>query len=226
MRATTTSPQGLSGPWLALAPVGLFMVAAAALVVARTPAPTAWLAPICFGAFASLILLWRSGMPVAVQSGMSMVIIVELLLVGVRSDPLGMRGVEGKVSTAIASTDADSIAPEISGTAAPASRVSITTASADAAREADELSRRIQQELAAHPHDGEIQGDLKIDRLGADTRLALSWSVGPTGSAKWCGSTSVFAADAQSGVALLAAEVARKLSPRRGARAGCESTDT
>jgi hypothetical protein len=219
MRAAMTSSNGVQGRLLALAPVGLFVVGGAVLIVARTPPPVMWLAPIAFGAFASLILLWRSGAPVIAQSGVSMMIIVELLMLGVRSDGLGMRGVETKVSTAIASTGApsDTITSQSSG----ASRVSIAAASADAAREADELSRRIQQELPAHLRDSDIQGDLKMDRLGADTRLALSWSVGPAGRATWCGSTSVFASDTQTGIALLATQVARRLIARDGARPGC-----
>jgi hypothetical protein len=201
----------------------LFLVVAAALIVGRAPPPMTWLAPICFGAFASLILLWRSGAPVFAQSGLSMLVIVELLMVSVRSDALGMRRVESKVSTAIASSDSEPAEANAPTAVAPASHVTIATTSAGAARDADDLSRRIQQSLPDHLRNSEIQGDLKIDRLKSDTRLALSWSVGPAGSATWCGSTSVFAADAQAGVALLAAEVARRLSPKPGARPGCGS---
>ncbi len=228
MRGATTSSHNSSNPWPALAPVGLFLVVAAVLVVGRTPPSMTWLAPICFGAFASLILLWRSGAPVAVQSGLSLLVIVELLMVSVRSDALGMRGVESKVSTAIASSDdgsGDTSAPA-AATVAPAARVSIATTSAEAAREADDLSRRIQQSLPDHLRNSEIQGELKVDRLNSNTRFALSWSVGPAGSAAWCGSTSVFAADAQAGVALLAAEVAKRMTPRRGARAACGGQPT
>jgi len=223
MRPTATFSPGPSSPWPALAPVGLFIVAAAVLIVGRTPPPAMWLAPICFGAFASLILVWRSGAPVFVQSGVSMLVITELMMVGVRSDALGMRRVEGKVSTAIASSSAD---PDAATVVAPASRVSIATTSTDAAHEADDLSRRIQQNLPEHLRNSEIRGELKVDRLRSDTRLALSWSIGPAGSATWCGSTSVFAADAQAGVALLAAEVAKRLSPPPGAHPGCGSRRT
>jgi hypothetical protein len=200
----------------------LFVVVAAVLIVGRTPPPPMWLAPICFGAFASLILVWRSGAPVFVQSGLSMLVITELMLVGVRSDALGLSRVESSVATASAEAAAGSPANEV----APVSRVSIATSSGDAAREADELSRRIQQNLPEHLRNSEIQGELKVDRLRSDTRLALSWSVGPAGSATWCGSTSVFAADARAGVALLAAEVARRLSPPPGARPACGSQRT
>jgi hypothetical protein len=226
MRSATTSSHGLSGPWPALAPVGLFLVVAATMIVGRSPPPMTWLAPICFGAFASLILLWRSGAPVFAQSCLSLLVIVELLMVSVRSDALGMRGVESNVSTAIASSDAEPIEASAPTAVAPASRVSIATTSAAAAREADDLSRRIQQSLPDHLRNSEIQGDLKVDRFKSDTRLALSWSVGPAGNATWCGSTSVFAADAQAGVALLAAEVVKRLSPPRGARPGCGSRPT
>jgi hypothetical protein len=200
----------------------LFVVVAAVLIVGRTPPPSMWLAPICFGAFASLILVWRSGAPVFVQSGLSMLVITELMMVGVRSDALGLRRVESNVSTASAEAAEGSPA----NAAVPVSRVSIATSSVDAAREADELSRRIQQNLPEHLRNSEIQGELKVDRLRLDTRLALSWSIGPAGSATWCGSTSVFAADAQAGVALLAAEVARRLSPPPGARPACGSQRT
>ncbi|HEX7851571.1 MAG TPA: hypothetical protein VF485_17705 [Sphingomonas sp.] len=220
MRSATMSSHGRSSPSLALVPVGLFLVVAAILVVGRAPPPPMWLAPICFGAFASLILLWRSGAPVFVQSGLSLLVIVELLMVSVRSDALGMRGVESKVSTAVASSDAEPAEARPATVVAPASRVSIATTSADAAHNADDLSQRIQQNLPDHLRNSEIQGELKVDRLNSDTRLALTWSVGPAGSATWCGSTSVFAADAQAGVALLAKEVARRMSPRAG-RAGC-----
>jgi hypothetical protein len=223
MRSATMSSHGLSSPWLALVPVGLFLVVAAILVVGRAPPPPMWLAPICFGAFASLILLWRSGAPVSVQSSLSLLVIVELLMVSVRSDALGMRGVESKISTAVASSDAGPVDTSAATTVAPASRVSIVTTSAGAARDADDLSRTIQQNLPDHLRSSEIQGELKVDRFKSDTRLALSWSVGPAGSATWCGSTSVFAADAQAGVKLLAAEVAKRLSPPRGARPGCGS---
>lgn len=222
MRPTATFSPGPSSPWPALAPVGLFVVVAAVLIVGRTPPPAMWLAPICFGAFASLILVWRSGAPVFVQSGLSMLVITELMMVGVRSDALGLRRVESNVSTA--SAEAAEGGPAT--TPAPASRVSIATTSTDAAREADDLSRRIQQNLPEHLRNSEIRGELKVDRLRSDTRLALSWSVGPAGSATWCGSTSVFAADAQAGVALLAAEVAKRMSPPPGARAGCGSQHT
>src|SRR3954464_9888215 len=104
MRPTATFSPGPSSPWPALAPVGLFLVVAAVLIVGRTPPSGMWLAPICFGAFASLILLWRSGAPVFAQSGLSMLVITELMMVGVRSDALGMRRVESNVSTAIASS--------------------------------------------------------------------------------------------------------------------------
>jgi len=224
MRPTATFSSGPSSPWPALAPVGLFAIVAAMLIVGRTPPPAMWLAPICFGAFASLILVWRSGAPVFAQSGLSMLVITELMLVGVRSDALGMRQVEGKVSTAIASSDAEGNDPAAATT--PASRVSIATTSTDAAREADDLSRRIQQNLPEHLRNSEIRGDLKVDRLSSDTRLALSWSIGPAGSATWCGSTSVFAADARAGVALLATEVVRRLSPPPGARPACGSRHT
>jgi hypothetical protein len=203
----------------------LFVVVAAVLIVRRAPPPMMWLAPICFSAFASLILVWRSGAPVFAQSGLSMLVITELMMVGVRSDALGMRQVEGKVSTAIASSGAEGSDPNAT-TLAPPSRVSIATTSTDAAREADDLSRRIQRDLPEHLRNSEIRGDLKVDRLRSDTRLALSWSIGPAGSATWCGSTSVFAADAQAGVALLAAEVAKRLSPPPGARAACGSQRT
>jgi len=218
MRAAMTSLQGSANPLPMLAPVGLFVCFAAALVVAPAPPPLPWLAPICFGAFASLILLWRSGAPVIVQSGISMLIITELLVIGVRSDGLGMRNVETKVSGAIESGDAPSerIDAPVAGT-----RVSIATLSAEADREADELSRRIQRELPDHYSAGDIQGRLRVDRHGGSTRLALSWSVGPAGSAAWCGSTSVFAADAQAGIALLASQVARKLTARRDTRPVC-----
>jgi hypothetical protein len=202
----------------------LFAIVAAMLIVGRTPPPAMWLAPICFGAFASLILVWRSGAPVFAQSGLSMLVITELMLVGVRSDALGMRQVEGKMSTAIASSDAEGTDPGAATT--PASRVSIATTSTDAASEADDLSRRIQQNLPEHLRNSEIRGDLKVDRLSSDTRLALSWSIGPAGSATWCGSASVFAADARAGVALLAAEVVRRLSPPPGARPACGSRHT
>jgi len=218
MHAATISPQGLQRPLLALAPVGLFVVVAAGLIVAKAPPPLTWLAPICFGAFASLILLWRSGAPVIVQSAISMLIIVELLLLGIRSDGLGMRNVNAQVSSAIESSGTPS---DDTHDPAGAPHVSIAVTSAEASRDADELSRRIQMELADRYHDGEIRGDLKIDRLGADTRLALSWSVGDVGDAAWCGSTSVFADDTQAGIALLASEVARKLTARPGARTGC-----
>ena len=226
MRPTATFSPGPSSPWPALAPVGLFLVVAAVLIVGRTPPPMMWLAPICFSAFASLILVWRSGAPVFAQSGLSMLVIAELMMVGVRSDALGMRQVEGKVSTAIASSDEGANGPGAATTPAPVSRVSIATTSSDAAGEADDLSRRIQQDLPEHLRNREIRGDLKVDRLSSDTRLVLSWSVGPAGSATWCGSTSVFAADAKAGVALLAAEVAKRLSPPPGARAGCGSQRT
>lgn len=219
MRAAMTSLQGPANPLPMLAPVGVFVFLAAALIVAPAPPPLAWLAPICFGAFASLILLWRSGSPVIVQSGISMLIITELLVIGVRCDGLGMRNVETKVSGAIESTDAPS-----GGTDAPVvgvSRVSIATTSPEADREADELSRRIQRDLPDHYSGGEIQGKLKVDRHAGNTRLALSWSVGPAGAAAWCGSTSVFASDAQAGIALLASEVVRKLAPRRDERPAC-----
>jgi hypothetical protein len=225
MRSVATfSPRPIS-PWPALAPVGVFVVAAAALIVEPTPPPMIWLAPTCFGAFASLILVWRSGAPVFVQSSLSMLVIVELMIVGVRSDALGMRRVESNVSMASA---ASAEAAEASAVAAavPLSRVSIATSSAEATHEAEELSRRIQQDLPEHLRNSEIRGDLKVDRLRSDTRLALSWSIGPAGSATWCGSTSVFAADAQAGVALLAAEVAKRLSPPPGARPGCGSQRT
>jgi hypothetical protein len=225
MRSVATfSPRPIS-PWPALAPVGVFVVAAAAVIVGPTTPPMMWLAPICFGAFASLILVWRSGAPVFAQSGLSMLVIVELMIVGVRSDALGIRRVGNDVSTASAASAA---AAEASAATAvvPVSRVSIATSSADAAHEAQELSRRIRQDLPEHLRNSEIQGDLKIDRLRSDIRLALSWSVGPAGSATWCGSTSVFAADAQAGVALLAAEVAKRLSPPPGARPGCGSQRT
>jgi hypothetical protein len=224
MRPTATFSPGPSSPWPALAPVGVFVVVAAVLIVGRTPPPMMWLAPMCFGAFASLILVWRSGAPVFMQSGVSMLVITELMMVGVRSDALGMRQVEGKVSTAIASSDAEGSAPTVATT--PASRVSIATTSTGAAGEADDLSRRIQQNLPEHLRNSEIRGELKVDRLRSDTRLALSWSIGPAGSATWCGSTSVFAADAQAGVALLAAEVTKRLSPPPGARPGCGSPHT
>lgn len=223
MRRTATFSPGPSSPWPALAPVGLFLVAAGVLIVQRTPPPAMWLAPICFGAFASLILLWRSGAPVFVQSGLSMLVITELMMVGVRSDALGLRRVESNVATASAASAAE--ADEASAVAPP-SRVSIVTSSADAARDADDLSRRIQQNLPEHLRNSEIQGELKVDRLRSDTKLALSWSIGPAGSATWCGSTSVFAADARAGVALLAAEVAKRLSPPPGARAACGSQRT
>ena len=226
MRPTATFSPAPSSPWPALAPVGLFVVAAAVLIVGRTPPPAMWLAPVCFGAFASLILLWRSGAPVFVQSGMSMLVITELMVVGVRSDALGMRKVEGQVSTAIASSGTEGGDPGASTTPAPASRVSIATTSTDAASEADDLSRKIQQNLPEHLRNSEIRGDLKVDRLRSDIRLALSWSLGPAGSATWCGSTSVFAADARAGVALLAAEVAKRLSPPPGARPACGSRPT
>lgn len=218
MRATTYA-HGPTGRLPALVPVGVFVIVGAGLIVGRTPPPATWLVAICFGAFASLILLWRSGAPVFVQSGISMLIIVELLLLGVRSDALGMRNVETKVATASDSTDAPS--EKADGPTVSAPRVSIATTSADASRDADALSRRLQQELPADLSGKEIQGDLKVDRYGADTRLALSWSVGPAGSATWCGSTSVFASDAQAGIALLASAVTRKLSARPGSRAGC-----
>jgi hypothetical protein len=226
MRHTATFSPGPSSPWPALAPVGLFVIVAAVLIVGRTPPSAIWLAPVCFGAFASLIVLWRSGAPVFVQSGLSMLVIVELMIVGVRSDALGLRQVESQVSTATAASDADGNAPGSAATAAPASHVSIVTTSTDAAREADELSRRIQQDLPEHLRDSEITGELKVDRLRSDTRLGLSWSIGPAGSATWCGSSSVFAADARAGVALLAAEVARRLSPPPGARPACGSRRT
>jgi hypothetical protein len=200
----------------------VFLVVAAVLIVGRTPPPMMWLAPMCFGAFASLILVWRSGAPVFMQSGVSMLVITELMLVGVRSDALGMRQVEGKVSTAIASSEGSG--PAVATT--PASRVSIATTSTGAAGEADDLSRRIQQNLPEHLRNSEIRGELKVDRLRSDTRLALSWSIGPAGSATWCGSTSVFAADPRAGVALLAAEVTKRLSPPPGARPGCGSPRT
>lgn len=221
MRAALTSSQGPASPLVMLAPAGLFVFFAATMVVAPKPPPVTWLVPICFGAFASLIMLWRSGAPVIVQSGLSMLIITELLIVGVRSDGLGMRNVETKVSGAIESSDAPS--ERLDAPTASGPRVSIATTSAEASREADELSRRIQRELPDHYSDGEIRGNLRVDRYGADTRLALSWSVGPDGSAAWCGSTSVFASDARAGIALLASQVARKLSGRRGARAGCHA---
>jgi hypothetical protein len=228
MRSVATfSPRPIS-PWPALAPVGVFVVVAAALIVGPMPPPM-WLAPICFGAFASLILVWRSGAPVFAQSGLSMLVIVELMIVGVRSDALGMRRIENNVSAAsAASAEAAEAAAEASAAARvlPVSRVSIATSSADAAREADELSRRIQQNLPEHLRNSEIHGDLKVDKLRSDVRLALSWSLGPAGGATWCGSTSVFAADAQAGVALLAAEVAKRLSPPPGARPGCGSQRT
>jgi hypothetical protein len=216
-----TSPERQTKWLAALAPVGLFVVIAAGVIVARTAPPMMWLAPICFGAFASLILMWRSGAPVPVQSGLSMLVIVELLLVGIRSDALGMRTVESNVSTASASADAEPAKANTVAAMRSAPTVSIATTSTGAARDADDLSRSIQQSLPDHLRDSEIRGDLKVDRFGSDTRLALTWSVGPVGSATWCGSTSVFAADTHAGVALLAAEVARKLSPRPGARAGC-----
>jgi hypothetical protein len=227
MRSVATfSPRPIS-PWPALAPVGVFVVAAAALIVGPMPPPM-WLAPICFGAFASLILVWRSGAPVFAQSGLSMLVIVELMIVGVRSDALGLRRVESNVSAASAASTQATEAAEASAAprVLPASRVSIATSSADAAREADELSRRIQQNLPEHLRNSEIHGELKVDKLRSDTRLALSWSLGPAGGATWCGSTSVFAADAQAGVALLAAEVAKRLSPPPGARPGCGSQRT
>ena len=205
MRPTATFSPGPSSPWPALAPVGLFVVVAAMLIVGRTPPSGMWLAPICFGAFASLILVWRSGAPVFAQSGLSMLVIAELMMVGVRSDALGMRQVEGKVSTAIAASDAEGNDARTTTTPAPASHVSIATTSTDAASEADDLSRSIQQNLPEHLRNSEIRGDLKVDRLRSDTRLALSWSIGPAGSATWCGSNSVFAAYAKAGVALLAA---------------------
>jgi hypothetical protein len=204
---------------LALLPVALFVVVAAGLIVGRTPPPMTWLVPICFGAFASLILLWRSGAPVIAQSGISMLIIVELLMLGVRGDGLGLRNVETKVASATESNDAPSDRTDSPAGGTP--RVSIAVKSADASRAADDLSRRIQQDLPEHFHDGEIRGDLKVDRYGAGTRLALSWSVGPAGSARWCGSTSVFASDAKAGIALLSAQVVTKLTPPRGARPGC-----
>jgi len=225
MRPTAIFSPGPSSPWPALAPVGLFVVAAAALIVGRTPPPAIWLAPVCFGAFASLILLWRSGAPVFAQSGLSMLVITELMMVGVRSDALGMRQVEGKVSTAIASSDPEG-GDRAASTPAPVSRVSIVTTSMDTASDADDLSRRIQQNLPEHLRNSEIRGELKVDRLRTDTRLALSWSLGPAGSATWCGSTSVFAADARAGVALLAAEVAKRLSPPPGARPACGRQST
>jgi hypothetical protein len=203
----------------------LFVVVAAVLIVGPTPPSAMWLAPICFGTFASLILLWRSGAPVFVQSGLSMLVITELMMVGVRSDALGMRRVEGKVSGAIASSDAEGNGPS-AATPLAASRVSIATTSTNASGEADDLSRRIQQDLPEHLRNSEIRGELKVDRLRSDTRLALSWSLGPAGSATWCGSTSVFAADTRAGVALLAAEVVKRLSPPPGARAACGSQPT
>ncbi len=221
MRAAMTSSQGPAGPLAMLAPAGLFVFFSATLIVAPAPPPATWLVPICFGAFASLIMLWRSGAPVIVQSGLSMLIITELLIIGVRSDGLGMRNVETKVSGAIESTDSPSDRLDASPTGGP--RVSITATSAEAGREADELSRRIQRELPDHYSDGEIRGNLRVDRYGADTRLALSWSVGPDGSAAWCGSTSVFASDAQAAIALLASQVARKLARRHGTRSGCHA---
>lgn len=217
MPAMTTSRHH-AGRLPTLAPVGLFVAVAAALIVAPTPPPAAWLAAVCFGAFASLILLWRSGAPVAAQSGISVLIIVELLLLGLRGDGLGMRNVETRVSTAITAPDDPS--DRVDQPADAASRVAIAASAADARREADELARRIQQELPAHLRDSEIQGDLKVERSRSDTRIALSWSVGPAGRATWCGSTSVFASDTHAGIALLAAEVARKLT-RRGAAPGC-----
>jgi len=223
--AVTFSPQ-VSNPWPALAPVGLFMVVAAVLAVGRTPPPMAWLAPICFGAFASLILVWRSGTPVFVQSGLSMFVIVELLVVGVRSDALGMRQVESSVSSASASAADMSDPARTAAAILPVSRVAISPSSTDAAREADELSRRIQQDLPEHLRNSEIQGELKVERRSSDNKLALSWSIGPAGSATWCGSTSVFAADTHAGVALLAAQVARRLSPPPGARPACGSQPT
>lgn len=219
MRAAMTSPQALPGPLLALGPVGLFVAIAAMLIVAPTPPPASWLVAICFGAFASLILLWRSGAPVIAQSGISMLIITELLMLGLRADGLGMRNVETKVSSAIDAPDSDPV--RIDSPAGGAARVSISATSSDSSREADELSRRIQLELPDHPLEGEIQGDLKVDRRGKDTRLALSWSVGPAGAAAWCGSTSVFASDASTGIALLASQVVRKASTPRGTRGGC-----
>jgi len=222
MRPTATFSPGPSSPWPALAPVGLLVIVAAMLIVGRTPPATIWLAPICFGAFASLILVWRSGAPVFVQSGLSMLVITELMMVGARSDALGMRQVEGKMSTAIASSDAGGNGPGAAITPAP-SRVSIATTSPGAAGEADGLSRGIQQNLPEHLRNSEIHGELKVDRLRSDTRLALSWSIGSAGASTWCGSTTVFAADTQAGVALLAAEVAKQLSPPPGARAGCAS---
>jgi hypothetical protein len=201
----------------------LFLVVAAVLIVGRTPPSGMWLAPICFGAFASLILLWRSGAPAFAQSGLSMLVITELMMVGVRSDALGMRRVESNVSTAIASSGGE---PDAAAVTAPTSRVSIATTSTGAAHEADDLSRAIEQNLPEHLRNSEIRGDLKVDRLRSDTKLALSWSVGPAGRATWCGSTSVFAADPQAGVALLATEVVKRLSPPPGARPGCGSRPT
>lgn len=226
MRGAATSSPDPSSPWPALAPVGLFLVAAAVLIVGPTPPSMAWLAPICFGAFASLILLWRSGAPVFVQSGLSMLVITELMMVGMRGDALGMRGVESSVATASASSGTEPAEAVAATAIMPGARVSIATSSADAARAADDLARQIQQDLPEHLRRSEIQGDLKVDRLNSDTRLALSWSVGPAGSATWCGSTSVFAADTHAGVALLAAQVARRMSPPPGAHAGCGSQRT
>ena len=77
MRRTVTFSPGPSSPWPALVPVGLFVAIATILIVGRTPPPMMWLAPMCFGAFASLILVWRSGAPAFAQSGLSMLVITE-----------------------------------------------------------------------------------------------------------------------------------------------------
>lgn len=179
----------------------------AVLVLRGQSLPFYWLAIVGFAAFGALLLLWRAEAPTPVKGVVTIGILTELLLLGAIGDGLGGRRVREGVGAALAASGQPG-GGDVNPVGRPVAQVDIHPAADQDRRNADALAREIERRLP--DTDIRLQADLRMANAPV-RRLALAWSTGPEGAARWCGTIQVFGDDTAAGIDMLARIIGQRV---------------
>lgn len=193
MRGTVeTARGGWSPAGQLVAAVAVAEVVGAVALMEAGRAATPVLIAAAGTAFATVVVIARSRMPVGVKAGLVCGVLSALLGLTATQDPLGLRAVDEAVNDSLT---VRGVAEVDEGMPAPLSSPAQLSLRASGGAEADaviaDVTASVGDAVRAAPAAPYIEGAVSARDVGGATQYALRWSVGRNAEVRWCGDIQV-----------------------------------
>lgn len=167
--------------------IAIQVVVAALLMMPAAPqVPFAGLLALMFLNFVALIAMFQMPVPPVLRMGFIAAMLILLLVIGAKSDPLGLRQVDQEVSEGTASVESAAVAPAPSGRARGPTGARLTVAGQGIAP--------IDTRLGGEPAEG-LAITMRVVEAD-DAAVLIDWSIAREAVTRRCGRITLFASSA------------------------------